>query len=128
MDTNQTPLPVEETPAPAIKPIITYEEFSKMDIRVGTIVAAEPVPETDKLLKCTIDFGEIGTRTIVSGIKAFRTPEQLIGKQVPYIVNLAPRTIKGIESQGMLLALSAGDGGFSLLHPDSQVEPGSKIS
>lgn len=110
------------------KPLITYDEFIKMDIRVGTIIAAEPVPETDKLLKCTIDFGPLGIRTIVSGIKLFRAPGQLVGKQVPYIVNLEPRVIKGIESQGMLLAMSHGDGGFALLNPDESVPPGTKIS
>jgi methionine--tRNA ligase beta chain len=119
-----------------LKPTITIDEFSKMDIRIGTIISAEAVPETDKLIKCTIDFGAvesggIGIRTIVSGIKAYRTPESLIGRQVPYIVNLEPRTIKGIESQGMLLAMSYTDtehtDGFALMNPDMSVPAGTCI-
>lgn len=113
------------------KPVIKYEDFSKMDIRIGTIQVVEPVPDTDKLLKCTVNFGTLGTRTIVSGIKEFRNPESLVGLQVPYIVNLEPRVIKGVESQGMLLAMSF-DGatpgtGFALMHPDMEVPPGTCI-
>lgn len=112
-----------------IKPEITYDDFSKLDIRIGTIVAAEAVPETDKLIKCTIDFGgSVGTRTIVSGIKAWKTPEELVGKQLPYVINLAPRMLKGIESQGMLLAGSPGGDGLVLLHPEFMVEPGTKLA
>lgn len=115
----------------ATKPVIKYEDFSKMDIRIGTILTVEPVPDTDKLLKCTIDFGALGTRTIVSGIKEFRNPESLVGLQVPYIVNLEPRIIKGVESQGMLLAMSfdanTPGSGFALMHPDIAVPPGTCI-
>lgn len=109
------------------KPGISYDDFAKLDIRVGTIVAAELIPDTDKLLKCTIDFGEFGTRTIVSGIAQFRTPDQLIGKQCPYIVNLAPRILRGVESNGMLLAASPGGEGLALLHPDESVTPGTRL-
>lgn len=130
----QTTSPVAEFALayPAItKPSVSIDEFAKMDIRIGTIIAAEAVPETDKLIKCTIDFGQLGTRTIVSGIKAYRTPESLVGKQVPYIVNLEPRKIKGIESQGMLLAMSYTDesttDGFALMHPDTAVPAGTCI-
>ena len=133
-------LPIEQpaaaAPVPLTKPLVSIDEFAKMDIRIGTIVAAEAVPETDKLIKCTIDFGApdmggLGTRTIVSGIKAYRTPESLVGLQVPYIVNLEPRVIKGIESQGMLLALSFTDAahtdGFALIHPNTLVPGGTRI-
>ena len=105
---------------------ISYEDFAKLDIRIGTVISAEPVPETDKLLKCTIDFGEMGTRTIVSGILQWKTPEDIVGKQLPYIVNLAPRMLRGVESQGMLLAASTEEG-LALLHPDIQVPPGTKL-
>lgn len=108
-------------------PIITYDDFAKLEIRVGTVMAAELIPETDKLLKCTIDFGDFGTRTIVSGIALFRTPEEIIGKQLPYIVNLAPRILRGVESQGMLLAASPGGSGLALLTPDSIVPNGTKL-
>ncbi|TSC87036.1 MAG: methionyl-tRNA synthetase [Parcubacteria group bacterium Gr01-1014_8] len=106
---------------------IQYEDFAKLDIRVGTILAAERVPETDKLIKCTVDLGELGQRTIVSGIAQFRTPEQLVGKQCPYIVNLAPKTLRGIESEGMLLAAAPEGIGLALLHPDVQLPPGTKL-
>ena len=111
---------------------ITYEDFAKLDIRVGTVRAAERVPETDKLIKCTIDFGDptaggLGERTIVSGIALFRNPEDLVGKQLPYIVNLEPRMLKGIESQGMLLAASPGGDGLALLLPDTEVPNGTRL-
>lgn len=104
---------------------ISYDDFAKLEIRVGTVVAAEAVPETDKLIKCTVDFGDFGTRTIVSGIAEWKKPEELVGKQLPYIVNLAPRMLRGIESQGMLLALSDAHG-LALLMPERGVEKGTK--
>mgnify|MGYP003344195319 CR=1 FL=1 len=94
--------------------------------RVGVVRAAELVPETDKLIKCTIDFGEFGTRTIVSGIAQWKTPEEIVGKQLPYITNLAPRMLRGVESQGMLLAGSDADG-LALLVPERTVVPGTKL-
>jgi methionyl-tRNA synthetase len=105
---------------------ISYDDFAKLDIRVGTVIAAELVPETDKLIKCTIDFGEMGQRTIVSGIAQWKKPEELVGKQLPYIVNLAPRMLRGVESQGMLLAASD-DNGVALLQPERNVPPGSRL-
>ncbi|MAZ67219.1 methionine--tRNA ligase subunit beta [bacterium] len=106
-----------------MKEEISINDFAKIDIRIGTILAAEHVPETDKLIKCTVDLGEEEPRTIVSGIAHLRDPEDLVGKQVPYIANLAPRTIKGIESNGMLLAVGDSDA-FALLHPDNDVPSG----
>ncbi|TSC63182.1 MAG: methionyl-tRNA synthetase [Parcubacteria group bacterium Athens0416_74] len=108
---------------------ITYDDFAKLEIRIGTVIAAELVPETDKLIKCTIDFGDPptggGIRTIVSGIAEWKKPEELVGKQLPYIVNLAPRMLRGVESQGMLLALSDSKG-LALLQPERAVEKGTK--
>ena len=111
---------------------ISYDDFAKLDIRVGTVLAAEQIPDTDKLLKCTIDFGDVatgglGARTIVSGIALFKKPEEIVGKQLPYIVNLAPRMLRGVESQGMLLAASPGGGGLALLVPDQVVPNGTKL-
>jgi methionine--tRNA ligase beta chain len=113
---------------------VTYEEFKKMDIRVGTIREIAPVPETDKLLRCQIDFsekdekGEPVLRQIISGIREFYPEyEALIGKQVLYIVNLEPRTIKGFESQGMLMAVDGADGKPVFLAPDIPVMPGSRV-
>lgn len=109
------------------KPEISYDDFAKLEIRIGTVLSAELVPDTDKLLKCSIDFGDFGTRTIVSGIAQFRTPEQLVGKQLPYVVNLASRMLRGVESQGMLLAAAPGGDGLALLHPDTEVPNGTKL-
>ena len=105
---------------------ITYDDFAKLDIRIGTIIAAEKIADTDKLIKCTIHFGELGTRIIVSGIAEWKTPESLVGKQCPYIVNLAPRVLRGVESQGMLLA-GSDENGVALMHPERAVAPGTKI-
>lgn len=108
------------------KPTIEYEDFTKLDMRIGTVIAAEMVPETDKLIKCTIDFGTFGTRTIVSGIAQWKKPEDLIGRQLPYVVNLAPRMLRSVESQGMLLAASD-ESGVALLQVERPVESGTKL-
>lgn len=105
---------------------ISYDDFAKLDIRIGLVVAAEMVPDTDKLIKCTIDFGEMGQRTIVSGIAQWKTPEELVGKRLPYIVNLAPRMLRGVESEGMLLAASD-ENGVALLQPEREVPQGTKL-
>jgi len=107
-------------------PEIQYDDFAKLDIRIGTIVAAELVPETDKLIKCTVDFGAIGTLVIVSGIALWKRPEDLVGKQLPYIVNLAPKMLRGVESQGMLLAASD-ESGVALLTCERTLPPGTKL-
>lgn len=113
---------------------ISYEDFAKLDIRIGTVVAAEMVSGADKLIKCTVDFGDpstgsgqgLGERTIVSGIAEWKKPEELIGKQFPYVVNLAPRTLRGVESEGMLLAASD-DAGVALIIPERTVPTGTKL-
>jgi methionyl-tRNA synthetase len=107
---------------------VSYDEFKKMDIRVGTIKSVEPVEGTDKLLKCGIDFGEDNLRQIVSGIREYYGEyEKLIGKQVLYIVNLEPRTIKGVVSNGMLMAVDGKDGAPVFLVPEVEVNPGSHV-
>lgn len=107
------------------KPRITIGEFTKIEVRVGTVRVAERVPETDKLVKCLVDFGEeSGPRTIVSGIAAYvPDPATLVGRQLAYVTNLEPRVIKGIESDGMLFAIGEGDS-FAFLAPDRPVPPG----
>jgi methionyl-tRNA synthetase len=112
--------------APA-KENISYEEFAKMDIRIGTILAAEKVPKTKKLLKLTIDTG-LDQRTVVSGIAEHFAPEQIVGRQVSILVNLAPRTIKGIESQGMILMAEDADGSLTFVQPAKGVNNGSGVS
>ncbi len=106
---------------------ISYNDFAKLDIRIGKIIEAERVPDTDKLIVCKIDFGNSGERTVVSGLAEHITPEELIGKQCPYVFNLAPRKIKGIESQGMILAIGL-ENDFALLHPNKEVPAGTKVS
>jgi len=98
------------------KASITYEDFEKMDLRIGTIMQAEKVQGADKLLKLTVDTG-IDTRTVVSGIAKFYAPEQIIGKQVCLLVNLAPRKLRGIESQGMILMAENAKGELIFVSP-----------
>ncbi len=105
---------------------VTFDDFGKMDIRVSTIVAAEKVAKTKKLLKLTVDTG-IDTRDIVSGIAEHYKPEELVGKQVLVLVNLAPRTLKGIESNGMILMGSDASGKLVLLSPQDQVNSGAIV-
>jgi tRNA-binding EMAP/Myf-like protein len=147
--------------------MISYEEFKKVEIRAGKILSAEKVPDTDKLLKLSVDFGEfeevpkiesadsavpVGSdevpitvsptaspivplefpqpkskpRQIVSGISGyFPDPAVLVGKTCMFVTNLEPRTIKGLESNGMLFAVSTKEGGFSLLEPNNTITPGS---
>jgi methionyl-tRNA synthetase len=105
---------------------ISFDDFKKVEIRIGTVVAAEVVPDTDKLIKCTVDFGELGQRTIVSGIALWKKPEDILGKQLSYIVNLAPRMLRGVESQGMLLAASD-EQGVALLQAERALPPGTAL-
>jgi methionyl-tRNA synthetase len=98
------------------KPEITFEDFSKMDIRTGTILEAEKVPKADKLLKLKIDTG-IDVRIVVSGIAEYYKPEDIVGQQVSILINLAPRKIKGIESQGMILMAENSKGELSFVAP-----------
>ncbi|PIS22843.1 methionine--tRNA ligase subunit beta [candidate division WWE3 bacterium CG08_land_8_20_14_0_20_40_13] len=104
---------------------IFFEEFNKLDIRIGEIISAEHIEGSKKLLKLTIDLG-VERRTIVAGIAEYYKGENLVGKQIPVIVNLTPKMIKGVESQGMILA---GDnyGTPVLLHPDKMITNGSII-
>ena len=106
---------------------IVYDDFAKLDLRVGTVTACEKVEKADKLLKLTIDLG-IETRTIVSGIALHYKPEEMVGKQVVVVTNLAPRKMKGIESQGMILTAEDKDGKLRLLKPEETVSPGSSVS
>lgn len=92
---------------PELKPQITYDDFAKLDLRVATVLAAEPHPNADRLLKLTVDLGELGQRQICAGVRAYYTPEAMVGKQIIVVANLAPRVIRGEESNGMLLAASA---------------------
>jgi methionyl-tRNA synthetase len=106
---------------------INYDDFAKLEIKIGTITAVEVVPEADKLLKLTVDLGEETPRQIISGIREFfADPQELVGRQCPFLANLAPRTIRGFESQGMILAASTDDT-FALLHPGTELPPGTIV-
>jgi len=120
--------------------MISYDEFKKVEIRAGKILSAEKIPDTDKLLKLSVDFNETAEmtspegvvtqvskpRTIVSGIALYFTdPQVLVGKTCMFVTNLEPRTIRGHESNGMIFAISGSDGAFSLLEPQTLIPLGS---
>ena len=119
-----------ENPAPAVaaaKPNIAFDDFAKLDLRVGTIVAAERVPKADKLLKLSIDIGEPQPRTVVSGIAMHYQPEQLPGQQVVLVANLEPRKMRGVESQGMVLMAEDAQGKLVFVQPKEVVGPGAEV-
>ncbi|MAZ29752.1 hypothetical protein CL655_00505 [bacterium] len=124
---NDVPTPAPDTDEPdVVTETVSYGDFAKLTIRIGTITTAEVVPEADKLLRLEVDFGD-EQRQIVSGIREFvAEPEALIGTQAPFITNLAPRTIRGLESQGMILAVGDEDT-FTFLRPDRDVPPGTAV-
>lgn len=105
--------------------MLSFEEFQKIDLRVARILSAEKIEESDKLLKLQIDLGE-EKRQIVAGIAQFYEPEKLVGREIVVVVNLESRILRGIESQGMLLAADGNDP--VLLSLDKEVPPGAKIS
>ena len=109
-----------------IRPNIEFDDFTKLDIRVGTILECQKVPKADKLLQFKIDDG-LETRTIVSGIAKHYQPEELVGKQVCFIANLAPRKLKGIVSEGMILSAENNDGSLAVIMPGREVKPGSEV-
>jgi methionyl-tRNA synthetase len=119
----------QQASAPELKPqkeTITYEDFSRMDIRTGTILTAEIVPKTQKLLKLTIDTG-IDKRTVVSGIAEHYKPEDIIGQKVCILINLAPRQLKGIESNGMILMAENSEGKLCFVEPTADFHNGCDV-
>jgi methionyl-tRNA synthetase len=119
----------EHAPLQKAKPMkeeIKFDDFTKMDIRIGTILTAEKHPDADKLLKMTVDTG-IDTRTIVSGIAEHYKPEEIIGKQVSVLVNLAPRKIRGIVSQGMILMAENYEGNLAFVSPEKIIDNGGEV-
>ena len=105
--------------------MITFDDFKKLEIRIGKVLSAEKVEGTDKLIKLEIDLGT-EKRQLVAGMAEFFAPTHFIGKQLPVLVNLEPRKLRGIESQGMVLAVDV-DGKPILLQPEEEVPPGSII-
>jgi methionine--tRNA ligase beta chain len=117
-----------ESPKPAeSKPVIQFEDFAKLELKAATVIACEKVAKADKLLKLEVDLGT-EKRTIVSGIARHYTPEEMVGKQVIVVTNLAPRKMKGIESQGMILTAEDSKGKLQLLKPENAVSPGATVS
>jgi methionyl-tRNA synthetase len=110
-----------------VKPEIVFDDFAKIDLRVGKIVSAEKVEKADKLLKLSVDLG-FETRTIVSGIALHFKPEDIVGKQVTVVVNLAPRKMRGIESNGMILMAEDAAGKLHFINPETDINPGSGVS
>ena len=112
---------------PVGKESISFDDFTKLDVRLGTILEAEKVPKSKKLLKLKVDTG-LDQRTVVSGIAQQYTPDEVVGQQVTVLINLAPRSIMGIESQGMILMAEDGEGVLSFLQPDKKLDNGSQIN
>lgn len=113
--------------------MINYDDFAKLEIKIGTILSVDIVEDADKLLRLSVDVGEVDEegaakpRQIISGIRTFfEDPQELIGRQCPFLTNLEPRTIRGFESQGMILAAST-ESAFALLHPSNELVAGAKV-
>ena len=115
---NFTPAPVQEN--------VAFDDFLKLDIRVGKVLECKKVPKADKLLQFKIDDG-MGGRTIVSGIAKYYAPEDLVGKEVCFIANFAARKLKGVESQGMILSAENADGSLVVIGPQGEVKPGCQV-
>ena len=111
-----------------LKSTISYNDFAKLDFRVGTVVQAKDVEESEKLIKLSVDFGEeIGSRTIFAGIKGWYSPEDLVGKQTVFLVNLEPKPMPGGESQGMLFAADGEDDKPELISFEGKMDNGASL-
>jgi methionine--tRNA ligase beta chain len=108
--------------------MLNYDDFKKLDIKIGKILEAEIVPEADRLLKFKVDMGNGDVRQIISGVREhYPDPQTLMGKSVPVVANLEPRMIKGIESQGMILYVAGEGENFTTLEPNKSVPPGTAV-
>lgn len=125
--------PAATAPQTTGKPEITFDDFAKVDLRVAKVLKAEPHPNADKLLRLELDDGSGTPRQICAGIRAQYTPEQLVGKLIVIVANLAPRQLRGVESRGMLLAASDADKGAEqrsvvIISPSADIKPGAVVS
>ena len=118
---------IEEPVSNNLKPEIIFDDFAKIDLRIGTILTAEKVEKADKLLKLEVDLG-FEKRIIVSGIAMHFKPEEIVGKQVTVVCNLTPRKMRGIESNGMILMAEDKAGKLYFVNPDNKIEAGSSVS
>ncbi len=105
---------------------ITIDDFKKIEIRIGKVISAEKVKDTDKLIRLEIDFGT-EKRQVLTGMAEFFKPEYFIGKEIPVLINLEPKKIKGLQSQGMILAVDGKNGKPVLLHPEKEVPAGNLL-
>ena len=124
---NSATVPAEPEQTASVKPEIQFDDFAKLDLRVGIILHAEKVAKADKLLKLEVDLG-FEKRVVVSGIALHFKPEDIIGKQVVVVANLAPRKMKGIQSNGMILMSETKDGKLIFVNPDENTPPGAPVS
>ena len=110
--------------------MISINDFAQVEMRLGTILEVERVPDTDKLLKLSVNFGEASPRQVISGIAPyFEDPQVLVGKTCPFVTNLEPRIIRGLESQAMIVAVHTDDGAFSILEPTlADIPAGTKLN
>jgi len=108
------------------KSLIKFDDFNKIDLRVGTVIFAEEVEGSEKLIRMEVDFGLLGKRQILAGIKAWYKPQDLMNKQLPFVLNIEPRKMMGLESQGMILAVDSGDKAV-IFFLDESVENGAPI-
>ena len=106
---------------------LTIDEFAKLEARIGVVLSAEAVEGSEKLIRLMLDFGEEQPRQILSGIHTWYEPETLVGKKLLFVVNLAPRKMMGLESQGMLMAVDGVDGRPVFLVPEGEIVPGAKV-
>lgn len=133
-DATPQPTAAETKPESDAKPEISFEDFARIDLRVAKIVQAEPHPNADRLLKLQLDDGSGTPRQICAGIREFYQPDDLVGKSIVIVANLAPRKIRGEESRGMMLAASdapkgsEGPRGVVVMTPMSDIAPGSTVS
>ncbi|MFG0259879.1 MAG: methionine--tRNA ligase subunit beta [Phycisphaerales bacterium JB041] len=133
-DATPQPPAADATPESDVKPEITFEDFARVDLRVAKVVHAEPHPNADRLLKLQLDDGSGTPRQICAGIREYYQPEDLVGKSIVIVANLAPRKIRGEESRGMMLAASdapkgsEGPRGVVVMTPMSEIAPGSTVS
>lgn len=109
--------------------MITFDEFKKIEIKIGKIISVEKVPDTDKLLRLMVDLGEDEPRQIISGIALyFDDIQELVGRKCTFVTNLEPRTIRGLESNGMIFAVSDADNNFSILEPNDSIAEGTLVT
>ena len=127
LEATKTANSIENKTMTAQKELIQFEDFSKMDLRVGTILEAEKMPKANKLLVLKVDTG-IDVRTIVSCIAESFSPEEVVGKKVTVLINLAPRNLRGVESQGMILMTNNAEGKLVFVNPDAEADNGETIN